>query len=144
MGEVVIRVEDLKKKYCLGGIDAGTFRGDVRRWLDRKKGLPKEELGQKNQEFWALKGISFDVEKGETLGVIGANGAGKSTFLKILSRVTEPMEGTVKVRGRIASMLEVGTGFHGELTGRENCYLNGAICGMSRAEIAERMEELGY
>lgn len=140
MGEVVIRVENLKKKYRLGGIDSSTFWGDVRSRLARNG--QSHDFYKRNQEFWALRGFSFDVEKGETLGVIGANGAGKSTFLKILSRVTEPTEGTIKVKGRISSMLEVGTGFHGELTGRENCYLNGAICGMSKGEIAERMEDI--
>ncbi len=144
--EVVIRVENLKKKYRLGTIDGSTFVSDVKSLFARHR---KADLAQNdfryyrdNQEYWALKGLSFDIHKGETLGVIGANGAGKSTFLKILSRVTEPTTGTVKIKGRVTSMLEVGTGFHGELTGRENCYLNGAICGMSKADITRKMSEI--
>ncbi|MDY4821386.1 MAG: polysaccharide ABC transporter ATP-binding protein, partial [Lachnospiraceae bacterium] len=106
---------------------------------------PNLKIGEKREsgtEFWALNGVNLEVKAGETLGIIGSNGAGKSTLLKILSRVTAPTEGEVKIKGRISSMLEVGTGFHGELTGRENIYLNGAILGMSRSEVDKKMEDI--
>lgn len=148
MEDIAIKIENVKKRYRLGAIGGGTLQGDLQSWWARKRGKedPNSKVGQdvyqKNEIFWALKGINLEIRKGEALGIIGANGAGKSTLLKILSRVTAPTEGTVKIKGRISSMLEVGTGFHGELTGRENIYLNGAILGMSRAEVNEKMEQI--
>lgn len=147
MQDVVIKIENLKKKYRLGLIGSGTLTEDLQSWWARirKREDPNLKIGEQvseTKEFWALNGINLEVKKGETLGVIGANGAGKSTLLKILSRVTAPTEGEVKIKGRISSMLEVGTGFHGELTGRENIYLNGAILGMSRNEVDKKLEDI--
>ncbi|MGA2142541.1 MAG: ATP-binding cassette domain-containing protein, partial [Brevinematales bacterium] len=138
MSNLAIKVEDLSKKYMLGVIGYGTLRHDLQSWWARVRGkedpnmpfhLKQTDL---NEDFWALKDVSFELEKGERLGIIGRNGAGKSTLLKILSKVTSPTSGQVKLRGRVASLLEVGTGFHPELTGRENIYLNGAILGMKK------------
>ena len=146
--ELVLKVDNVKKKYRLGVIGGGTLQGDLQSWWARIRGKedPNSKIGDdptaKNGSFMALKGISFEVKKGERLGIIGGNGAGKSTTLKILSRVTAPTEGTVYIRGRISSMLEVGTGFHPELTGRENIYLTGAILGMSRHEVDQKMEDI--
>lgn len=148
MKKKVICVKNIKKKYRLGAIGGGTLSGDIQSWIARKTGKedPNAVIGTdiytKNKEFWALKGISFDVYKGEAIGIIGTNGAGKSTLLKILSRVTAPTEGEICYDGRLTSMLEVGTGFHGELTGRENIYLNGAILGMNRKQIDEKIHEI--
>lgn len=147
MQDMVIKIENLKKKYRLGMIGSGTLTADLQSWWAKKTGKedPNRKIDEKeqtNKEFWALNGINLEVKAGETLGIIGANGAGKSTLLKILSRVTAPTEGEVKIKGRISSMLEVGTGFHGELTGRENIYLNGAILGMSRSEVDKKMEDI--
>jgi lipopolysaccharide transport system ATP-binding protein len=146
----VIAVEELSKAYRLGVIGGGTLREDVNRWLARLRGKPDPylklgETHQKRQEgdrFWALRNVNFTVQQSEILGIIGRNGAGKSTLLKILSRVTGPTEGVIKLRGRIASLLEVGTGFHPELTGRENIFLNGTILGMTKAEIRSKLDEI--
>ena len=146
--ELVLKVENVKKKYRLGVIGGGTLQGDLQSWWARIRGKedPNSKIGDdptaKNGTFMALKGICFEVRKGERLGLIGGNGAGKSTTLKILSRVTAPTEGIVYINGRISSMLEVGTGFHPELTGRENIYLNGAILGMSKEEVDRKMEDI--
>lgn len=148
MSDNAIKIENLKKQYRLGAIGGQTLNAELQSWWARKRGKedPNLKLGQdyKNEEesFWALNGIDLKVRKGEALGIIGANGAGKSTLLKILSRVTAPTEGDIWINGRISSMLEVGTGFHGELTGRENIYMNGAILGMSRKEVNQKMESI--
>ena len=141
MSETIIKVDHVSKQYRLGTIGGGTLKGDLQsawaRWRGRED--PNEQIGQAarggNARFLALDDVSFEVKKGEALGIIGHNGAGKSTLLKLLSRVTAPTKGTICYNGRIASMLEVGTGFHPELTGRENVYLNGAILGMTKTEI---------
>jgi lipopolysaccharide transport system ATP-binding protein len=146
----VISVENLSKVYRLGQIGTGTISRDLNVWWAKARGKPNPllKIGEADQgnrtgeSIWALKNVSFTVEQGEVLGIIGRNGAGKSTLLKILSSVTAPTGGRVKMNGRIASLLEVGTGFHPELTGRENIYLNGAILGMSRKEIDRKFDEI--
>jgi len=162
----VIQIDNVSKSYRLGAIGGGTLREDVARWWARFRGRPDPflKIGQEHKArptdapptdyrspitdhrltdlFWALRNVSLEVKEGEILGIIGRNGAGKSTLLKILSRVTGPTEGEIRVRGRIASLLEVGTGFHPELTGRENVFLNGAILGMTKPEIRRKFDEI--
>ncbi len=146
--DIAIQITGLKKRYRLGTIGGGTLQGDIQSWWAkvRKKEDPNLKIGQKrgnkNEIFMALNGINLTVKKGERLGIIGHNGAGKSTLLKLLSRVTAPTEGTICIDGRISSMLEVGTGFNPELTGRENIYLNGAILGMTAAEVDSKIDEI--
>lgn len=155
--QTIISVKNISKQYRLGVIDTNTIRGDLQRWWARvrKKEDPFLMISQvnelqnqstasdRNKDYvWAIRDINFEVPKGEILGIIGKNGAGKSTLLKLLSRVTTPTTGEIRVKGRIASLLEVGTGFHPELTGRENIFLNGAILGMTKAEIKRKFDEI--
>jgi lipopolysaccharide transport system ATP-binding protein len=154
MSDPIIYVENLSKKYIISHqqegsssfreVLAGTVKGFGKR-LNPFRTKSAAELAQEQatrEEFWALKEVSFDIQQGDRVGIIGRNGAGKSTLLKILSRITEPSQGEIRVRGRVASLLEVGTGFHGELSGRENIYLNGAILGMSKEEIKRKFDEI--
>lgn len=149
MDNVAIRVEHLSKMYRLGVINNGTLWKDIQTWAALKMGKedPHSKIGEDKysgdeDHFWALKDVSFDIKQGDRVGIIGKNGAGKSTLLKLLSRVTAPTEGVIKVRGKISSLLEVGTGFNGELTGRENIYLNGAILGMKKRQIDRKIDEI--
>jgi len=148
MEELAIRVENVSKEYRLGAIGGATLKGEIQSKLAKifHKEDPNLKIGEKahgkNERFLALNNLSFDIKKGETVGVIGRNGAGKSTILKLICRVTAPTKGNIYLNGRITSMLEVGTGFHPELTGRENVYLNGAILGMSKAEISKKFDEI--
>lgn len=152
MSNIAIKFENISKQYRLGVVGTGTISHDINRWwhLVRGKEDPYLQVGQVNDRsakatsdyVWALKDINFGIEQGDVVGIIGKNGAGKSTLLKLLSRVTSPTTGTIKAKGRIASLLEVGTGFHPELTGRENIYMNGAIMGMTKAEITRKLDEI--
>lgn len=146
--EIAIKMTGVKKRYRLGQIGGGTLQADLQSWWAKVRGKedPNTKIGQEQrlvgQSFMALNGIDLTIYKGEAVGIIGTNGAGKSTLLKILSRVTAPTAGEIDIYGRIASMLEVGTGFSPEMTGRENVYMNGAILGMTKAEIDAKMEEI--
>ena len=141
MGDIAVRVENLGKCYQIGQAKSGDLRESFGSWLDKLQGRSNGKVAE-NQEFWALKDINFEVKKGEAIGIIGRNGAGKSTLLKILSRITEPTKGRFEINGRVSSLLEVGTGFHPELSGRENIFLNGTILGMKRREIKEKFDEI--
>lgn len=152
MSNIAIKAENLSKAYQLGKIGTGTISRDLERWVARLRGKedPFLRIGEANDRtskgssdiVWSLKEINFEIEQGDAVGIIGRNGAGKSTLLKILSKVTSPTAGKISGRGRIASLLEVGTGFHPELTGRENIYLNGAILGMRKREINKKFDEI--
>jgi len=152
MSDIILKAENISKQYRLGVVSSGTLSHDLTRWWHRVRGKedPFLKIGETNDRsitgssdyVWALQDINFEVKRGEVLGIIGKNGAGKSTLLKILSRVTSPSTGEIKTKGRIASLLEVGTGFHPEMTGRENIYLNGAILGMTKKEIQQKEEEI--
>ena len=146
--DIAIKVENLSKYYRLGVINNGTLFRDIQSWWARTRGKedPHAKLGSKYDStaegFWALKDLNFEIKKGDRVGIIGHNGAGKSTLLKLLSQITSPTEGNIKINGRIASLLEVGTGFHPELTGRENIFMNGAILGMTHAEIDSKVDQI--
>lgn len=150
--DIILKATNISKQYRLGQVGTGTLSHDINRWWHKIRGKedPYLKIGEVNDRsikgtsdyVWALQDINFEVERGEVLGIIGKNGAGKSTLLKILSKVTAPTTGSIKSRGRIASLLEVGTGFNGEMTGRENIYLNGAILGMTKKEISSKLDEI--
>ncbi len=135
MSDIAVRVDNISKKYTIGNTSSGSLKETI-------AGLFSKTQQGKTEEFWALEDISFDVKRGEAIGIVGKNGAGKSTLLKVLSRITEPTTGRIEIDGRISSLLEVGTGFHQELTGRENVFLNGTILGMKRAEVRAKFDEI--
>lgn len=152
MKDIILKIENISKQYRLGQVGTGTISHDLNRWWYKLRGKedPYLKIGETNDRstkgtsdyVWALQNINFEVKRGEVLAIIGKNGAGKSTLLKILSKVTAPTTGSIKSRGRIASLLEVGTGFNGEMTGRENIFLNGAILGMTKKEITSKLNEI--
>jgi len=151
MNNTAIQLENISKQYRLGVVGTGTLGHDLNRWYSKitGKGDPTIKIGTSNRldadgddYVWALKDVNLKIAKGEVIGLVGKNGAGKSTLLKILSRITSPTTGIIKINGRIASLLEVGTGFHPELTGKENIYLNGAILGMTKKEISRKFNEI--
>ena len=148
MSERVLEVEGVSKQYRLGMIGGGTLHGDLTSWFARVRGKvdPNTKIGMEhysgNETFWALEDVSFNVDRGDAVALVGRNGAGKSTMLKLISRITAPTKGEIRIRGRVASLLEIGTGFHRELSGRDNIYLNGAILGMSRSETTSKIKEI--
>ena len=148
MSDIILKIKDISKQYKLGQIGGTTLRDELQRWRAKRRHEedPTRMIGSRDYEpgetFMALDGVSFEVRKGERVGIIGHNGAGKSTLLKLISRITAPTSGDIWMNGRVASMLEVGTGFHGELTGRENIYMNGAILGMKKTEIDAKIEDI--
>ena len=149
MSNIAIKAENISKYYRLGQINNGTLYADIQSWFARKFGKedPHAKIGFDNSQcdkegFWALKDINFEIKQGDRVGIIGRNGAGKSTLLKVISEITTPTTGNIYIKGRVASLLEVGTGFHPEMTGRENIYMNGAILGMKRAEITKQLDEI--
>ena len=141
MSDIAVRVQNLGKCYQIGQAKSGEFRESFNGWMDKLRGRSNGKVAE-SKDFWALKDINFEIKKGEAVGIIGRNGAGKSTLLKILSRITEPTKGRFEINGRVSSLLEVGTGFHPELSGRENIYLNGTILGMKRKEIKAKFDEI--
>jgi lipopolysaccharide transport system ATP-binding protein len=147
MSDIIIHVEGISKKYRLGVINNGTFFRDLQTWIALRRGKedPHSKLDSKkynSEYFWALNDVSFSIQKGDRIAIMGGNGAGKSTLLKIISQITSPTKGQIKIKGKITSLLEVGTGFHPELTGKENIYLNGAILGMKRRRITELLDQI--